>query len=106
MPALADGTHRTLCFLHLSHANEFPILASLESMVTMELRVARDSFDAAVWRGSPDIAKTGQTREERRATGAPTRPKRVLKGQSTCPTGIRRIAYRKQNAESGVSSQE
>jgi hypothetical protein len=35
--ATSEGTHRTLCFLHRSQANAFPILPSLASMVEMEL---------------------------------------------------------------------
>jgi hypothetical protein len=35
-PEVSEGTQRTLCFLHLSHAKAFPILPSLASMVKME----------------------------------------------------------------------
>jgi hypothetical protein len=37
IPVMSEGTHRTLCFLHRSHAKAFPILPSLDSMVKMEL---------------------------------------------------------------------
>jgi hypothetical protein len=39
MPAVSDGTHRTLCLRHLSQAKEFPILPSLSMVGTTELAV-------------------------------------------------------------------
>lgn len=46
IPAVSEGTHRTLCFLHLSQANALPILPSLASIVRMELMFLGDLGDS------------------------------------------------------------
>lgn len=51
MAGASEGTHRTLCFRHLSHAKAFPILPSLASIVRMELAGLGDLGDASVSAG-------------------------------------------------------
>jgi len=63
MLAVSEGTHRTLCFLHRSHAKAFPALPPRASMVERKLgdseaagASAGFAASARMW-GSPIIAK-------------------------------------------------
>lgn len=104
MPAVSDGTHRTLCFRQRSQAKAFPILPSLASMATTGLE-GGEASPAAGWWGSPIMPRRVRFVNDD-ALGAHPDGQDALASRSTCPARRWTSAYRRQKAEArdGVSN--